>query len=78
MLKNAAENMGAVAKYLPLSAFIIVMLLIIQFNSLRKMTMVVSTIPLGVIGMVIGLFDLWYSVWFYGIFRRNFISRDCD
>lgn len=54
--KNSAENMGAVASYLPLSAFIIIMLLIIQFNSFRKMTMIVSTIPLGVIGMVLGLF----------------------
>ncbi|MEM7551231.1 MAG: efflux RND transporter permease subunit [Bacteroidota bacterium] len=53
--ENTSENMGAVVKYLPVSAFIIVMLLIIQFNSIRKMTMVVSTIPLGVIGMVIGL-----------------------
>ena len=31
------------------------MLLIIQFNSIRKMTMIVLTIPLGVIGMVLGL-----------------------
>lgn len=53
--ESTAENMGAVADYLPLSAFIIVMLLIIQFNSFRKMLMIVSTIPLGVIGMVIGL-----------------------
>ncbi|MFD1292379.1 efflux RND transporter permease subunit [Lutibacter holmesii] len=52
---NSAENMGAVAKYLPISAFIIIMLLIIQFNSFRKTIMIVSTIPLGVIGMVIGL-----------------------
>ncbi len=53
--KSSAENMGAVAAYLPLSAFIIVMLLIIQFNSFRKMIMIVCTIPLGVIGMVLGL-----------------------
>ncbi len=53
--KNTADNMGAVIKYLPLSGFIIVLLLIIQFNSFRKMTMVTSTIPLGVIGVVIGL-----------------------
>ncbi len=52
---SSAENMGAVANYLPLSAFLIVMLLIIQFNSFRKMTMIVLTIPLGVIGMVLGL-----------------------
>ncbi|MBV1924192.1 MAG: efflux RND transporter permease subunit, partial [Flavobacteriaceae bacterium] len=53
--ENTAENMGAVIKYLPLSAFIILMLLIIQFNSFRKMTMVVLTIPLAIIGVVIGL-----------------------
>ncbi|WP_299765151.1 efflux RND transporter permease subunit [uncultured Dokdonia sp.] len=53
--EQTAENMGAVGKYLPLSAFIIVMLLIIQFNSFRKMVMIVCTIPLGIIGMVLGL-----------------------
>lgn len=53
--ESTAENMGAVAAYLPLSAFIIVMLLIFQFNSIPKMIMIVCTIPLGVIGMVIGL-----------------------
>ncbi len=54
--ESTAENMGAVAKYLPLSGFIIMMLLIIQFNSFRKMFMIVCTIPLGAIGMVVGLF----------------------
>ncbi|MEM6685478.1 MAG: efflux RND transporter permease subunit [Bacteroidota bacterium] len=53
--ESSAESMGSVIKYLPLSGFIIVMLLIIQFNSFRKMIMVVLTIPLGVIGVVIGL-----------------------
>ncbi len=53
--KNTADNMGAVIKYLPLSGFIILLLLIIQFNSFRKMVMVTLTIPLGVIGVVIGL-----------------------
>ncbi len=53
--ESTAENMGAVASYLPLSAFIIVMLLIIQFNSFRKTVMIVCTIPLGIIGMVLGL-----------------------
>ena len=47
--------MGAVVQYLPLSAFIIILLLIIQFNSFRKMGMVLLTIPLGIIGVVVGL-----------------------
>lgn len=53
--ENTAENMGAVVSYLPLSGFIIILLLIIQFNSVRKTVMVASTIPLGVIGVVVGL-----------------------
>jgi len=50
--------MGAVIAYLPLSGFLILLLLVIQFNSFRKTIMVVSTIPLGVIGVVIGLIVL--------------------
>ena len=53
--ENTAESMGSVIGYLPISGFIIVLLLIIQFNSFRKMTMVVLTIPLAIIGVVIGL-----------------------
>ncbi len=53
--KQSAESMGSVVGYLPISGFIIVLLLIIQFNSFRKMGMVVLTIPLGIIGVVIGL-----------------------
>ena len=53
--ENTADSMGAVIKYLPLCGFIILLLLIIQFNSFRKMIMVYCTIPLAVIGVVIGL-----------------------
>lgn len=53
--KQSAESMGSVIGYLPISGFIIVLLLIIQFNSFRKMGMVLLTIPLGIIGVVIGL-----------------------
>ncbi len=53
--KNSTEAMGSVIGYLPISAFIIVLLLIIQFNSFRKMVMVVLTIPLAIIGVVMGL-----------------------
>lgn len=53
--ENTSDNMGSIIGYLPVSGFIIVLLLIIQFNSFRKMTMVVMTIPLAIIGVVIGL-----------------------
>lgn len=64
--ESTAENMGAVAAYLPLSAFIILLLLIIQFNSMRKTFMVVSTIPLGVIGVVLGLIIFQSYFGFFG------------
>lgn len=53
--KSSADSMGAVVKWLPLSGIIIVLLLIIQFNSFRKTVMVLMTIPLGLIGVTIGL-----------------------
>jgi len=53
--ENAAENMGAVIVWLPFCGFLILMLLIIQFNSFRKMIMVYCTIPLSLIGVSIGL-----------------------
>jgi len=53
--EQSAESMGSVISYLPLSGFIIILLLVIQFNSFRHVSMVLMTIPLGVIGVVVGL-----------------------
>ncbi|MEM9681526.1 MAG: efflux RND transporter permease subunit, partial [Bacteroidota bacterium] len=53
--ERTADSMGSVISYLPVSGFIIILLLIIQFNSVKKMTIVLLTIPLAVIGVVIGL-----------------------
>nr|NQU91436.1 efflux RND transporter permease subunit [Bacteroidota bacterium] len=53
--EDSSKAMGAVSDKLPLSFFIILLLLIGQFNSMRKTFIVLSTIPLGIIGVVIGL-----------------------
>lgn len=53
--EQSAEAMGAVAAKLPLAGFIILLLLISQFNSFRKTSIVLSTIPLGIIGVIVGL-----------------------
>ena len=53
--EESGDAMGAVISKLPLSAFIILGLLILQFNSIRKTFIVLSTIPLGLIGVVAGL-----------------------
>lgn len=53
--KSTAESLSAVFKWLPLSGVIIVLLLVIQFNSLRKTAMVLMTIPFGLVGVTFGL-----------------------
>ncbi|MEN8264418.1 MAG: efflux RND transporter permease subunit [Nitrospirota bacterium] len=53
--EGSSRAMGAVIKKLPLSLFIILLLLIGQFNSLRKPAIILLTIPLGLIGVIIGL-----------------------
>jgi multidrug efflux pump subunit AcrB len=53
--EESADAMNAVAEKLPISVFIILLLLIGQFNSIRKSAIVMLTIPLGLIGVVAGL-----------------------
>ena len=53
--EQSGEAMGAVIEKLPLVGFIILLLLILQFNSFRKTFIVLSTIPLGLIGVILGL-----------------------
>ena len=53
--EQSGDAMGAVVAKLPLSGFIILALLIVQFNSFRKTFIVLSTIPLGLIGVITGL-----------------------
>ena len=53
--ESSADAMGAVASKLPLAGFIIIILLIGQFNSFRKTFIVLATIPLGLIGVILGL-----------------------
>jgi multidrug efflux pump subunit AcrB len=45
----------AVASKLPLAGFIIIILLMVHFNSFRKMGIVLATIPLGITGVILGL-----------------------
>ncbi|MEL6923280.1 MAG: efflux RND transporter permease subunit, partial [Bacteroidota bacterium] len=51
----SAEALGAVAAKLPIAGFIILLLLMLQFNSFKKTTIVLLSIPLGIIGVILGL-----------------------
>ena len=61
------ENLGAIFSNLPLAFFIIIILLVLQFNSLRKATIIVLSIPLGMIGVVAGWYIGGSFVSFFGI-----------
>ncbi len=53
--EGSNDAMGAIALNLPLSFFIIILLLVIQFNSFRKATIILMTIPLAIVGVTAGL-----------------------
>ena len=54
-LEQSAKSQGAISAQLPIGAFIIVLLLIAQFNSFRRPLIIVLTVPLAIVGVVIGL-----------------------
>ena len=45
----------AIGEKMPIGALIILLLLVVQFNSVRRTAIILLTIPLGLIGVVIGL-----------------------
>lgn len=51
----SAEALGAVAAKLPIAGFLIIFLLMLQFNSYKKTIIVLLSIPLGLIGVILGL-----------------------
>ncbi len=54
----SGESQASIAAKLPLAFLIIIILLVAQFNSVRRPVIVLMTIPLGLIGVVIGLLAL--------------------
>lgn len=53
--ESSAKANQSIMDKLPFAALIIVILLVGQFNSIRKAVIVLVTIPLGLIGVVVGL-----------------------
>ena len=65
-LENAEKGMVSIAEKLPMSGFIILLLLILQFNSIRRTCIILSTIPLGITGVILGLLVTNSYFSFYG------------
>jgi multidrug efflux pump subunit AcrB len=53
--ETSGEANASIMAKLPIAMLIIIMLLVIQFNSIRRPIIILLTIPLGVIGVTIGL-----------------------
>ncbi len=53
--ESSDKNVKDLSKRMPIGGFLIVLLLIAQFNSMRKAFVILLTIPLGVLGVAIGL-----------------------
>ncbi len=53
--ESAGESNASISAKLPIAGLIIVLLLIGQFNSVRRTTIILLTIPLSMIGVVVGL-----------------------
>lgn len=54
-VEESARSEGAIVAKLPYAALLIIILLVAQFNSIRRSLIVLLTIPLALVGTVIGL-----------------------
>jgi multidrug efflux pump subunit AcrB len=54
-LESSAKANASIMAKLPFAGLIIILLLVLQFNSIRRPVIILVTIPLGLIGVVIGL-----------------------
>jgi len=54
-IEKSEQANRSIAEKLPVAAFLILFLLVAQFNSIRRPLIILSTIPLGLIGVVFGL-----------------------
>ena len=69
--EQSEEGMGSVVEKLPIGFGIILFLLVFQFNSIRRTGIVLATVPLGLIGVILGL-HVFRS--YFGFFCFNKIS----
>jgi multidrug efflux pump subunit AcrB len=62
-VEESAKANQSIMEKVPLCGFIILMILIFQFNSMRRTLIIISAIPMSVIGIVAGLYamDLYFG-----------------
>lgn len=65
--EESGEANASIAAKLPIAAMVILLLLVAQFNSVRRPFIILTTIPLGIIGVSYGLFIANSSFGFFTI-----------
>ena len=65
--ESSGDANASIAAKLPLALMVIVLLLVAQFNSIRRPIIILTTIPLGLIGVTIGLLVANSSFGFFTI-----------
>ena len=65
--ESSGDANASIAAKLPLALMVIVLLLVAQFNSIRRPIIILTTIPLGLIGVTIGLLVAKSSFGFFTI-----------
>jgi multidrug efflux pump len=63
----AGKAQAALKKSLPLGGAMLMLILVLQFGNVRKMLIILTTIPLSFIGVVLGLYVVNYPLSFFGI-----------
>jgi multidrug efflux pump subunit AcrB len=58
---------AALKKALPIGGALLTLILVMQFGNVRKMLIILTTIPLSFIGVVIGLYVVNYPLSFFGM-----------
>lgn len=66
-IEQQAETLPKLFKYLPHCVFLIIVLLIWQFNSFRRPAIILFTLPMAFVGALVGLFAFRAPFDFFGI-----------
>ncbi len=65
--EQSSNAQGALQKALPIGGALLMLILVMQFGNVRKMLIILTTIPLSFIGVVLGLYVVDYPLSFFGL-----------
>ncbi len=66
-IEASKKAQGALGAALPIGGVLLMLILVLQFGNVRKMLIILTTIPLSFIGVVLGLYTVNYPLSFFAI-----------